>query len=303
MPETLHRELTAPGPQGPLKGTLVQQDGDPRSPIVLILPGSGPTDRDGNNALGVQGGPYRVLAEALGNQGIGTVRIDKRGMFGSAAAVADANAVTIDDYVADTQAWVNVITQTLDRRCVWLLGHSEGGLIALAAAARVTPLCGLILVAAPGQRMGDVLRAQLRANPANAPVLDDALAAIARLEAGGRVDVAALHPGLKVLFDPQVQGFLISAFAQDPTALAAAVDKPMLILQGEADLQVSVADARALAAAQPAASLVLLPDVNHVLRAVPPGDARANLASYADPTWPLAPSVVGAIAQFIDQHR
>ena len=76
-------ELTAPGPEGPLAGTLLDPDG--KAPLVLLIPGSGPTDRDGNNPLGVAGGPYRQLAEALAANGIGTLRIDKRGLFGSKA--------------------------------------------------------------------------------------------------------------------------------------------------------------------------------------------------------------------------
>ena len=65
---------------------------------MLIVPGSGPTDRDGNNPMGVAAAPYRMLAEALAARGIGSVRIDKRGMFASAGAAADPNAVTIGDY-------------------------------------------------------------------------------------------------------------------------------------------------------------------------------------------------------------
>ncbi|HCJ43910.1 MAG TPA: alpha/beta hydrolase, partial [Erythrobacter sp.] len=94
----------APGPQGDLAGTLIAPaEGQP---LVLIIPGSGPTDRDGNNPLGVTAALYRLLADALAERGIGTLRIDKRGMFASKAAVADANAVTIADYVTDTASWV-----------------------------------------------------------------------------------------------------------------------------------------------------------------------------------------------------
>src|SRR5580658_7350269 len=86
--------VEAPGPAGPLRGTMLSPLGA-TGPAVLIIPGSGPTDRDGNNARGVKGSIYKLLAEGLAARGITTVRIDKRGMFGSAAAAADANAVTI----------------------------------------------------------------------------------------------------------------------------------------------------------------------------------------------------------------
>src|SRR5271165_322864 len=94
----------APGPSGPLKGTMLSPS-DGRGAVVLIIPGSGPTDRDGNSAGGILAAPYRLLAEALVARGITTVRIDKRGLAGSAGATADGNAVTIKDYVSDVHAW------------------------------------------------------------------------------------------------------------------------------------------------------------------------------------------------------
>ena len=98
------------------------------------MPGSGPTDRDGNSRLGVAASTYRLLAEALAKESIASVRIDKRGMFGSAAAIADANAVTIDDYAQDMHAWTVAISQRTRARCMWALGHSADGFIALQAA-------------------------------------------------------------------------------------------------------------------------------------------------------------------------
>ena len=266
---------------------------------LLIIPGSGPTDRDGNNPLGVKAATYRLLAKGLAERGVGTVRIDKRGMFASSAAVADANAVTIDDYVADVGAWIDVIRKETGVSCVWLLGHSEGGLVALAAARKLADICGLVLVSTAGRPLGEVLRTQLRANPANAPILAQAMAAIGSLKAGKRVDVAGMHPALMPLFAPQVQGFLINVFSYDPAKLVAAVSKPMLILQGRRDMQVGVADAERLKEASPKAELALLPDTNHVLKTVASDDPRANAATYADPALPLAPGVVETVASFI----
>jgi uncharacterized protein len=143
------------------------------------------------------------------------------------------------------------------------------------------------------------LRSQLRSNPANAPVLEWSMAAIDSLEAGKRVDVAGMHPALMPLFAPQLQGFLINAFSYDPAKLIATVSVPILIIQGRRDIQVSVADAERLKAAAPKAELVLLPEANHVLKAVTSDDKRANIATYADPTLPLAPGVVDAIANFV----
>lgn len=290
-------EIIAPGPQGALHGSFIAPGNGGQ--VVLIVPGSGPTDRDGNNPLGVSAGSYRLLAEGLAARGIGSVRIDKRGMFASAGAVRDLNAVSIGDYVADTASWIGAIRAKTGAGCVWLAGHSEGGLVALAAAGIGDGICGLVLLSTPGRSLGKIIREQLQANPANAPVLPDALRAIDRLEAGERVDVSGFHPALQQLFAPQVQGFLIEMMALDPGALAAATRLPMLILQGGKDIQVSLADAEALRAARPDAEYVVLSEANHVLKAVTGDDREANLATYADPDRPLAMGVVEAVADFV----
>jgi pimeloyl-ACP methyl ester carboxylesterase len=290
--------IEAPGPLAPLKGTLVTPAGKPAA-TILIIPGSGPTDRDGNNPLGVRAAPYRLLAEGLAAKGIATVRIDKRGLFESRAAVSDGNAVTIADYAADVHQWAKAVRARTGVPCVWLLGHSEGGLVAMAAAQDPADLCGLVLVSAPGRRLGDVIREQLRANPANAPVLDQANAALDSLEAGRRADTTGMNPALLPLFAPQVQGFLISLLSYDPAKLVGAVARPVLVVQGERDLQVGVADARRLAEADRKAKLVLVPGANHVLKAVASDDRAANFATYADPDLPLAPGIVDTIAAFV----
>ena len=292
--------IEAAGPVGPLRGTLLTPDGA-RGPVILIIPGSGPTDRDGNSPAGILAASYRLLAQGLAAHGVTSVRIDKRGMFGSTAAVADGNAVTIPDYVADVQAWTRVIRQRTKASCIWLLGHSEGGLVAMAAA-KSPDVCGLLLVAAPGRPMGEILREQLKANAAAGPLLSQALPAIDALEAGKRVDTAGMNPALLRLFGPEVQGFLISAFSYDPRQLLAGYGKPVLILQGQRDLQVSEADAQALELADPAATLVLLPDANHVLKSVASDDKGANFATYRDSSLPLAAGVVPSISDFLTSH-
>lgn len=291
------RPLTAPGPQGPLAGTYV--DAGKGAPVVLIIPGSGPTDRDGNNKLGVAAAPYRMLAEGLGARGISSVRIDKRGMFGSKSAIADPNKVTIAGYAADAHAWAGQIRETTGVSCVWLLGHSEGGLIALAAAQRPTGICGVITVSGPGRRLGDVIRQQLNANPANAPILEVALDTLGKVESGQAVDGATLPAALQPLFYNDVQPFLRDLLSHEPARLAASLSVPLLIVQGDRDIQVTNDDAKRLAAAQPKAKLAILTGVNHVLKIPSGDDIAANLATYADPSLPVAPEVVEIVASFV----
>jgi alpha-beta hydrolase superfamily lysophospholipase len=253
--------------------------------------------------MGVTSASYRLLAEDLAKQGVATLRIDKRGMFGSKAAIADGNAVTIDAYADDVRNWAKAIQTKTKRKCVWVLGHSEGGLVALKAAQLPNNICGVIAVSAPGRPLQVVLREQLAANPANASLLPDANRALDELSAGRNIDVSAMHPALKGLFAPGLQGFLINVFAQDPAKLAANVTVPMLILQGDKDLQVRMQDAVGLAFAQPKAKLIMVAGMTHALKHVDGDDAAANYATYADPAKPVEPVLVDTIVQFVKRTK
>ncbi|MEH3087892.1 MAG: hypothetical protein PGN26_15465 [Xylophilus ampelinus] len=122
-----------------------------------------------------------------------------------------------------------------------------------------------------------------------------------RLDAHGqRVDVAMFHPALQSFFRPAVQGFLMDSFAVDAAQLAASITVPILIVQGDQDLQVSVEEARLLeAGAASHASLVMLAGMNHVLKTVPAGDRAANLSAYHREDLPLAAGLVDTIVEFV----
>lgn len=286
---------------GPLKGTQLAPAAGAKAPVALILPGSGPTDRDGNSPLGVKGSTYRLLAEGLAAQGVTTVRMDKRGMFASGPAAADPNRVFIADLATDANAWAADLKKRTGAPCVWLIGHSEGALVAEVAGQTGKDLCGLVLVSGAGERLSDTLRRQLKAGVPAGPLLDQSLKNIAALETGGEVDASGLPPGLQMLFLPQVQPFLRAVFAYDPPALLKAYKGPVLIMQGKTDIQILPADAEKLKAARPDARLVQLDGVNHLLK-VAPLDRAANVATYADPSLPLAPGVAETIAGFIKSH-
>lgn len=284
------------GTNGVLAGTLLKPAGKMKAAMVVI-PGSGPTDRDGNNPAGVKAASYRKLAETLAERGVATVRIDKRGMFGSAAA-GNPNAATFADYDDDIRSWVEVTRKATGQKCVWVAGHSEGGLVAMRAAAGPN-VCGVVLLATPGEKLGDTIRKQLRANPANAPILASAIAGLSELEARRKVSVEGLHPALaQGLFNPAVQGFMIELLKQDPAALAASVKRPMLIVQGGHDMQVGVASGEALRKAAPKAAYVLFPEMGHVLTDGP-AERTANLATYAEADRPLTAGLADRVAAFV----
>jgi len=287
-------EIALHAEPAPLHGTLLTPES--ASAVAVILPGSGPTDRDGNSPLGVAASTYRLLAEGLAAQGIATVRIDKRGIAASAAAGPAEADLRFDAYAADARAWATEAAARTGQPCAWLIGHSEGALVALKAVeGGDDKICGLILLSGAGRPAGVVIREQLQAGLPD-PLKTQAFAVLTELEAGHTV--ADTPPALAALFRPSVQPYLISWLPLDPAALLAAYDGPVFIGQGTTDLQVTVTDAQALAAADPKATLKLWDGVNHLLKTAP-ADRAANLATYADPALPLAPGVAEDVGAFI----
>lgn len=298
MADPVATEVTLPTEPAPLHGTLLTPE-DPRA-VAVILPGSGPTDRDGNSPLGVAAGTYRLLAEGLAGEGIATLRADKRGIARSASAALSEADLRFSDYVEDARAWAAEAAARTGQPCAWLIGHSEGALVALAATSDDHPgVCGLVLLSGAGRPARVVLEEQLGPQLPE-PLRSQAFHALAELEAGRTV--ADTPPMLAALLRPSVQPYMISWLQLDPAALIAAWDGPVMIGQGVTDLQTTVADARAMAGARPDAKLVLWDGVNHVLK-LAPADQTANIAAYSDPTLPLAPGVVDDVAGFILQPR
>ena len=269
------------------------------TPIIVIVPVSGPTDRDSNNSQ-MTNNALKFLAQGLADNNISSIRVDKRGMFASTDA-GDANAVTVDIYAEDYRRWAQEAIKLSGQDCAYLLGHSEGGLMVTAAALGQENICGVITVAAPGRRLSDVLREQLKANPANAFLMKDAEAAISALENGKRVDVEEINALLKPLFYPAVQDFLISVFAADPAEMLSQVSAPALVIQGEHDIQVSTEDAKRLSD-KSGAKLVLVPKMNHVLKPAPK-NRIANAMSYNSPDTPIDPAVTEAITEFVRGNK
>jgi pimeloyl-ACP methyl ester carboxylesterase len=239
-----------------------------------------------------------MLAEGLAAKGISSLRYDKRGIAESRNAMVSEADLRIETYAEDASAMAAELRRQTDAKCVWVLGHSEGALLAEMMAQHPDGLCGLILVSGAGRKAADVLREQLQTAlpPAIQPA---ALAAVAELEAGRTVANPPPPPGL---FRTSVQPYLISWFRQDPQGLLAKIHLPVLILQGDTDIQVPVSDAKLLAAAKPDAKLMVLPGLNHILKQAP-ADRAANAATYTDPSLPLAPGLVDAIADFVHEHQ
>ena len=291
----LQRPISLDTGHGELFGSLLLPKSEQPVPVVLIISGSGPTDRDGNNPDGGRNDSLKRLAWVLAKHNIASVRYDKRGVAASLAATPDERNLTLDAYVSDAVAWGQKLKADSRLGPLILLGHSEGALIATLAAPQLDA-AAVISVSGTARPVDQVLRQQLsyRLPPAlmlRSNQLLDSLKA-------GQVN-EDVPPQLQVIFRPSVQPYLITLFREDPSAAFARLKMPALIIQGSNDIQVGVGDAQMLKAAKPDAQLALIEGMNHVMRIVP-NDLKRQLASYKDPQLPLAAELGAKILGFID---
>ena len=269
--------------------------GADRLPVVLIIAGSGPTDRDGNSA-GLPGPNHslKLLAQGLAEGGWASLRFDKRGVAASAAAGPREADLRFETYVQDAAAWLRLLRADARFGTLVVLGHSEGSLVAMLAAKEVA-VDGLVSLAGPAAGAAAVLRTQLAGKlPPLLAARHEAL--LQSLERGQTV--ADVPPELAALYRPGVQPYLISWFRHEPKAVLAGLRVPVLVLQGDTDIQVSVADAQALQAARPGVEMSIVPGMNHVLKSVPAG-LPAQLASYSNPELPLADALMPRLLRFL----
>jgi len=294
----LQRPISLDTGSGELFGSLLLPKSDNPVPVVLILAGSGPTDRDGNNPDGGRNDSLKRLAWVLAKHNIASVRYDKRGVAASRPATPDERNLSVEGYVDDAVAWSQKLKSDPRFGPLIVLGHSEGALIATLAAPRADA-AALISLSGSARPVDQVIREQL-ARSLPPPLMLRSNQILDSLKAG-HTDADVPAP-LQPIFRPSVQPYLISLFRQDPAKAFAQLKMPALIVQGSNDMQVGVGDAQALKAAKPDAELVVIEGMNHVMRIVP-ADVKRQLASYKDPNLPLAAELGGKLIEFIDGIR
>ncbi|MFI5234216.1 MAG: alpha/beta hydrolase [Gemmatimonadales bacterium] len=276
-------------------GTLELPKEGARWPVVLIIAGSGPTDRNGNSRLlsGHNNG-LKYLADGLAAQGIASLRYDKRAIGQSVVPNLREVDLRFDNYVDDAAGWIRQLRADPRFSTITVMGHSEGSLVGMLAA-RAAAADGFVSLAGAGRPIAVVLHEQLVAQlPPDLLVRADSI--MGELSAGRTVD--SVPAKLWVLFRQSVQPYLISWFRYDPAKDLAALPIPVLVVQGTTDIQVDTTDAKRLAANDPRARLLLIDGMNHVLKMVP-ADRAAQAASYGDPALPIAPKLLEAAVAYI----
>jgi len=238
---------------------------------------------------------YKKLAQQLALHNIAAVRYDKRGVALSMSAAKSESDLRFDDYVNDAKDWINLLKQDKRFTTVIVIGHSEGSLIGMIAAAEANA-DKYISVAGAGRPADKIIREQLSSQPDS---LRQQTSAIMDTLLQGKT-VSNVDPSLNVLFRSSVQPYLISWFKYDPQTEIKKLKIPVLIIQGTSDIQVTENDAKLLAAAKPDAQLAMIENMNHIFRIVN-GGREENIATYSNPSLPISQELVDSIADFIEK--
>ncbi|NLY09101.1 MAG: alpha/beta hydrolase [Tissierellia bacterium] len=270
-----------------LSGTLLEADNE--KALAIIVPGSGPTDRNGNSAVGLNTDAYKKLDMGLKENGISSFRYDKRGVGQSKAGFEGKEAESdYDDVINDL---VKII-EHFEGKNIWLIGHSEGSTVSIIAAQK-TEVQKVISLAGPGENIADIINWQIRENKANPPEIIEACdKIIEKLKNGEMVD--EIPDYLMALFRPSVQPYLISWMKYEPAEEIAKLKCEVVVIQGDADIQVTIANAEKLGEAS-GVTPKILKGMNHVLVEV--DGQQEQVESYSHPELPLHPELINSIVE------
>jgi hypothetical protein len=259
--------------------------------LIILVAGSGPTDMDGNSSiLKGQNNSLLQLSRALNQEGYATFRYDKR-TAGKSRNSFKGQSISFVDFADDLEAVTESMYQK-GYRHIYLAGHSQGSLLVMMVANRI-PVDGVISLAGPGETIDQTLLRQF----SDAYGMDSEQAmTIKELQAGKQISLE----GDLTLSDKNLT-FITNWMKYDPAVEAARLTVPLLIIQGADDSQVRVEDAKSLKEAQPEATLLLVKDMNHLLKQV--ASPKENIASYTDPSFQLHLEIIDTINEFVDYHQ
>jgi alpha-beta hydrolase superfamily lysophospholipase len=290
-------EVTVGSAPWALPGTLALPAGDGKVPVVVLVHGSGPHDRD--ETIGPNR-PFRDLALGLATAGVGVLRYEKRTK--AHGARMGVQVTVEEEVIEDALAAVALARSHARAEGVYLLGHSLGGMLAPEIARRDGALAGVVLWAAPARGFATLMAEQLEyigSLPESAGAEDQR-----RLRA--LLDTVALLESRSLAPDVVVMGalarYVYDLDARDPVGVAGALDVPLLVLQGGRDYQVTMEDfelwRRALGGGR--AAFRVYPDLNHLFI---PGRGRATPQEYMTHRGVVAAEVVRDVAAWIRTGR
>lgn len=283
---------------GDIYGTVTLPDIKSNIPVVLIIAGSGPTDRNGNNES-MENNSLKMLAEELKKNGIASLRYDKRGIAESHDAMSKEEDLRFDHYVNDVKEWVEMLSKDKRFNKIIVAGHSEGSLLGMIASVNNKKANAFISIAGAGRPADEILKEQFESVPPSVKeIIFPMLETLKKGDTIGEVPVI-FYP----IFRPGIQPYMISWFKYDPQAEIKKLEIPVLILQGTTDIQVKEKDADLLAKAQPKAEVKLIKNMNHVLKDCDTIDKEKQIPIYSDPVLPLNKEFTAEVIAFIKKLK
>ena len=278
---------------GELSGTLTVPILKGTFPVALIIAGSGPTDRNGNNAQ-MKNNSLQLLAHELAAQGIASLRYDKRGIGASKGALISEENLRFENYVEDAKAWSAQLKTDPRFRKLIIIGHSEGSLIGILACEQADVFVSL---AGAGRSIDVILKEQLAVQlKGKKKLLRAANEGLSKLKEGKLVENAPAE--LFGLFRPSVQPYMMSWMKYDPAVEISNLKIPIVIVQGTTDLQVQVKDAELLHAASVGSRYILIEGMNHIFK-MAPSDREKNIETYSKPELPIVQELIRAICNSV----
>lgn len=275
-----------------VEGSLLLPKDIERPPLAILIGGSGPIDRDGNQPM-VKNNSLKLVAEALQEKGIASFRYDKRIVKQLQQGEFSEEDIRFDDFIKDAIDVIDYFKRSDAFSKLVVIGHSQGSLVGMIASQERAD--AFISIAGAGQEIDDVIVDQLEKQ---APGLkDNARSSFDDLRANG---IAVQYsPGLASIFRASLQPFLISWMKYDPQEELSKLNIPVLLLNGDKDLQVQVSEVELLRKAKPGAEFKIIEGMNHIFREIE-GDDIDNSKTYNNPSLPIMQELVDAIANFIN---
>ena len=276
-----------------LYGTLTMPEEEDVKTICVIVPGSGPTDRDGNNVYGIQTNAYRLLAEALAEKGIASFRYDKRGAGKSVVENLKEEEMVFETNVKDLKSIINNLRGMNKFEKIFLIGHSEGSLVSILCA-KEEKIDGIISVAGVGKNAGDLFIDQIQMQMAK-PIVKETKKIVKTLRKG-KVE-KNIPPILQSVFRDSVQPYLISWFKYEPRKEIATLNIPVLVLHGTVDHQVAIENAKLLGSAKKGTKVVIIEKMTHTIKEVE--KEEDEFKTYSDPSYSIPKALINEIVTFV----
>lgn len=286
---------------GDIFGTLKAPVNKKAIPVALLIAGSGPTDRNGNQP-NMQNNSLKMIGDALFYEGIASLSFDKLGIGESKGNTINEADLRFDDYVNNVSSWIDSLSEDKRFSDIIVIGHSEGSLIGMIASKNNKKVSKYISIAGAGETAGNILRKQLEKQLIGQPqtIKDLIFSYIDKLEKGETID--NVPPTLNSLFRPSVQPYMISWLKYNPQNEIGQLTIPLLIIQGTTDIQVSPEQAEILAKANPKAKKVIIENMNHVLKDCENTDIQTQMiTTYNNPNAPLSKELTQTIIKFIKE--